>query len=271
MRVLQLLALFSVALVLDCSSHEELSPPDNPFDPDNPDYVSPSVEIIAGPNEGEVLDVTSISIEWEGNESATEYRYKLDSPDWSDWDVATSQTFDYLDEGSHSFEIQARSANGDEQLGSTLLDIEVDAVAGPSVLVFPFNLIGSPGDTLQCQIVAEEVTNVFAIAIVISLDTNYLEFIESIAGDILGEWGGNPLIIEKFTDSSLSLSMVATEGSSMSFSGTSSLMTIMFRINPIAIDGFGLEVIRITDVTYLDPSLEELDVNSNRPGVLNVQ
>ncbi|MBT7579063.1 MAG: hypothetical protein HN633_09870, partial [Candidatus Marinimicrobia bacterium] len=70
MSVFRLIILLAVALVLGCSSHEELPPPDNPFDPGNPDYVSPSVEIIVGPSENEIVDVTTVTFEWQGNESA---------------------------------------------------------------------------------------------------------------------------------------------------------------------------------------------------------
>jgi hypothetical protein len=271
MSVFRITTLIVSALLMGCSSHEELPPPDNPFDPGNPDYISPAAVIVSGPGEGEVVSTTEVEIAWEGNESATEYRYKFDSPNWSDWDEVTSHIFDYLDEGNHSFEVQARSVNGDEQSGSSLLDFEVDAVAGPSILVYPFSQIGSPGDTLECQIIAEEVTNVYATACVISFDTDYLELLESSQGDILTEWGGNSLIVEELADSSLSISMVASEGSSISFSGTSSLLELKFKISPIAIDAFGLEVIRISEITYLDPNLVEIDVNSNRLGILNVQ
>jgi hypothetical protein len=257
--------------LIACSSHEELPPPDNPFDPGNPDYVSPSVVIINGPNEGEVLDVTSTSIEWEGNESATEYRYKFDSPDWSEWNAATSHAFDYLDEGNHGFEVQARSVNGDLQETPTDLSFDVNAVAGPSVLVYPYQLFGSPGDTVECQIIAEEVTDVFANEFIISFDNDYLELIEIVDGDILGEWGGVPLIVEELSGSLLSISMVAVEGSSISFSGTSSLVTLLLRINPLVISGTGFEVIRVTDITFLNRNLDNLNVNVNRIGVLHVQ
>jgi hypothetical protein len=271
MRVEKGLAVLLTIGVWACTPHEELEPPDNPLDPNNPVYTSPSAEIISGPTEGEIVETTSISITWEGNESATEYRYNFDSNEWSEWTSITSQTYDYLDEGDHSFEIQARSVNGDEQTDSHILGFSVDAVAGPSAIVYPYKQTANPGDTIVYKIMAEEVTNVFANECKISFDTDYLELIDVIEGDILGAWGGSPLLVEMISDSSVSISMVAAEGSSISFSGTSSLIALILRINPRAISGSGLEVIRITDITYLNPNLEKLHVNSNRLGVLNVR
>jgi hypothetical protein len=270
MRVLRILALFSVALVLGCSSHEELTPPDNPFDPGNPDYVSPSVDIINGPSEGEVLEVTSTSIEWEGNESATEYRYKFDNPDWSDWDAATTHTFDYLDEGNHSFELQARSVNGDEQTDSQLLDFVVDAVAGPSAIVYPYKQAGNPGDTLVFKIMAEEVTDLFAVECNIEFDTDYLELIEVVDGNIVGEWGGEALSIQDVTESSVSLSLVAAEGVMASFTGTTSIITLIVRIKSAAFSTSYSSAIDISNITYLNPDLETIDIAGVRSGGIHV-
>jgi hypothetical protein len=259
-----------VAILLGCSSHEELAPPDNPFDPGNPDYVSPSVVVIDGPNEGEVLDVTSTFIEWEGNESATEYRYKFDTPDWSSWGASTSHTFDYLDEGNHSFEIQARSVNGDEQTDSQLLDFVVNAVAGPSAIVYPYKQAGNPGDTLVYQIMAEEVTDLFAVECNISIDDEYFELIEVIDGNILGEWGGEALRIQDVTESSVSLSLVAVEGVMASFTGSTSIITLIVRIKSAAFSTSYSSAIDISNITYLNPDLETIDIAGVRSGGIHV-
>ena len=261
---------FLLLSLLGCSAHEDFQPPDNPFDPGNPDYVSPRVQIIEGPQEGEVVASTEVTFVWEGNETATEYTYQFDGSDWSAWTVNTSAVFDYLDEGEHVFAVKTRSINGDAQAIPAELAFSVDAVAGPSALVYPYRQSGSPGDTLIYQIMAEEVTDLFAVECNITFNAEYVELLEVVIGDILNEWGGTPLLIPEVSASSLSISMVAVEGSS-SFSGTTSLMTLSLRIKPTANIGSGFTVIEIPGSTYLNPDLETIDVASNREGMLDVR
>ena len=60
MSVFRITTLIVSALLMGCSSHEELPPPDNPFDPGNPDYISPAAVIVSGPGEGEVVSTTEV-------------------------------------------------------------------------------------------------------------------------------------------------------------------------------------------------------------------
>ena len=256
-------------ILLGCSSHEELPPPDNPFDPGNPHYVSPTALIVSGPSEGEVIDTTGVNIAWEGNESASEYRYKFDSPNWSDWNTATSHTFDYLDEGNHSFQLQSRSVNGEEQAVATLLNFEVDAVDGPAAIVYPYMQFGNPGDTLTYQIIAEEVIDLFAIECIISINEDYLELIEVLDGELLTQWGGDPLIIQEMTSASVSLAMVAVEGTGSPFSGSTSIATLEMIIRPSAMTTSVMTAIEIIELKYLDPSLMAIDGVSVRIGKLS--
>ncbi|NQV14686.1 hypothetical protein HQ531_04445 [bacterium] len=272
MKNLYILPLVLILTIWGCSSHNDLEPPDNPLDPGNPDYESPTVEIISGPSEGQVVEATAVTIAWEGNESASEYRYKFDSSVWTEWDEATSQNFDYLDEGNHSFEIQARSINGDEQSTATLLDFEVDAVAGPSVLVYPYQQLGAPGDTLVYQIIAEEVSDLFAAECNVQFDGDFLEIIEILDGDILGEWGGESLVIQEMTAMSLFLSMVAVEGTNISFSGSTSIVTVAVRIRSSASNNSdNVNVIEINGAIFLDSLLEQTPLQTVRSGGLDVQ
>ena len=272
MSIRYLYTVIFALILLGCSSHEELPPPDNPFDPGNPDYVDPEAEIISGPTEGEVVDSTAVTLIWEGNESATEYRYRLDASAWTEWAESTTETFEYLDEGNHSFELQARSVNGDAQTGSSLLDFEVDAVAGPAVLVYPYRHSASPGDTIMYQIMAEEVADLFAVECQIQFNEEYLELIEVINGDLLGEWGGESLVIQDMTATSLFLSMVAVEGTTVSFSGSTSIVTVAVRIRSSAsITSENVSVIEINEAVFLDSLLEQTLLQTVRSGGLDVQ
>jgi hypothetical protein len=270
MSIWRIITPLALILVLGCSSHEELPPPDNPFDPGNPDYVSPEAEITSGPSEGEIIGNTSVTLVWEGNESATEYRYRFDFLGWSEWDETTSTTFEYLDEGTHNFELMARSVNGEEQSISTLLDFGVDAVAGPAILIYPYMQSASPGDTVDFQIFAEEVSDLFAVECQIQFDDEILELIEVIDGDLLTEWGGTALSIQEVSESIVDFSVVAVEGSNTTFEGTTSIFLLRLRIKQSANLNIELTAISVTNGVFINPHLEAIDLVYNRPGVLNV-
>ena len=77
-------------------------------------YESPSAAFIDGPNEGDIISTTSVTFDWQGNETALEYSYKLDSFDWSLWSNNTSTTFARLDEGQHRVQVRAKGLNLDD-------------------------------------------------------------------------------------------------------------------------------------------------------------
>ncbi len=271
MRILWVSISVLMIVLWGCSPHEDLEPPNNPFDPGNPDYVSPAAEIISGPGEGEVIDTTGVTFTWEGNETATEYSYQFDGSDWSEWTEGLFAEFDYLDEGDHSFSVQARSLNGDSQATPTALDFSVDAVSGPSALVYPYRQTGGPGDTLVYQIIGEEVTDLFAVECNITLNDEYLELVEVVIGDILNEWGGTPLLIPVVSAGSISISVVAVEGGNHSFTGTSSILTVLVRIKPLVIFNAPIIALSIPSITFLNPNQEAAEVNLRRSGELAIE
>lgn len=269
MRILR----FSISVLLlvlwACSSHEEFEPPDNPFDPGNPDYVSPAAEIISGPGEGEVIDTTGVTFTWQGNETATEYSYQFDGSDWSEWSISTSAEFEYLDEGDHTFRVLARSVNGDEQETPAVVEFIVDAMGGPTALVYPYRLSGSPGDTLIYYVVAEEVTDLFALECTIEFDDR-VELIEVVNGNILSEWGGNLLVIMDSQPGYLNLSIASVEGTNTSFTGTSTIVSLVVRIKPSTPENGMFNAIIPSDVTYLRPNIERITTLEPRVGVIDV-
>jgi hypothetical protein len=268
MRVLRVFILLIVGLMWTCSPHDELEIPSNPLDPDNPVYVSPQAEITSGPSEGEVVNATMVTFEWQGNETASEYSYSFDGSDWSDWSQIYSMSMEYLDEGDHSFQVKARSINADVQLIPTAIDFVVDAVSGPSAIVYPYLQHASPGDTLEFEIRAEEVTNLFALEVEVFIDTQYLELIEVLDGDIVDEWGGDLLQFQDQTDSTTSLSMVAVEGESISFTGTTSLLYLKAKIAPSIPYNSIIHAIRILNTTYLNQSLDVVEISGTRVGTI---
>ncbi len=258
------------AILHSCSSREELPPPDNPFDPGNPNYVNPAVEIIGGPIEGEIVEETTVTFEWQGNESATEYRYQLDGSSWSEWSVGTSVELDYLDEGLHIFEVKANSLNGDEQEVATQLNFKIDAVAGPSGIVYPYLHSGSRGDTIIFHIVAEEAAELFAVHCRVRYDSNLLELIEVFDGTLKNEWGGIVLCIQDVDEPIIDLSMVPVENTNQSFSGTASVLSVKLRIKTNAPSTSETTALTIEQIELLNPQLEVLTASSKRSGILHV-
>jgi len=267
MSAWKVITLVALVLILGCSTLEELPPRDNPFDPGNPDYMSPSVEIINGPGENQIVEVTTVTFEWQGNESATEYCFQLDGSGWSTWSENTTEVFDYLDEGDHLFELQARSVNGDEQDVPTSLSFGVNAVAGLSVVLFPYAQPGSVGDTLVYQIIVGDVVDLAAIEYEIIFDAEFFEMIDVIYGSILDEWGGTPLVITEMTDSSVSMSMVSVESDTNTFSGSTSIATLLFRVLPEAFMNSSSTVIDLNKVVFLTPAHDPIEIDIIRSGV----
>jgi len=266
MSMLRVFTLLIVGLIWTCSPHDELEVPSNPLDPNNPIYVGPSIETVSGPSEGEVITNTSVTFTWEGNETAVEFSYSFDGSGWSEWSQSYSMSMEYLDEGNHSFQVKARSINADVQLVPTSIDFIVNAVSGPSAIVYPYLQHASPGDTLEFEIRAEEVTNLFAVELEIFIDYQYIELIEVLDGDIIDEWGGEVLQIQDQTDSTASLSIVAVEGESISFSGTTSILILKARIQPSIPHNSIINTIRIINILYLNPNLEAIEIAGTRIG-----
>jgi hypothetical protein len=230
-KVIGISAIFALTLIMGCSSHDELPPPDNPFDPGNPDYVSPNLTIISGPALGEIIDNPFVTLVWEGNESATEYLYKFDSLDWSEWTTITTLTFDYLDEGNHRFEIKARSVNGEEQLTSTAIDFEVDAVGGPALMFYPRRQLSLLGEIVTFQILAEEVIDLMASEMYLDYDPTRLEIISIIQGDFFLNQENSIFIYEVNTAlGKVQISTTVLDGSLPVVSGTGDLARIQVRL-----------------------------------------
>jgi len=268
MRILRVSILVLMLVLWGCTSHENLEPPDNPFDPGNPNYVSPTVEIINGPNESEIVEVTTVTFEWQGNESATEYHYKFDSPNWSDWDESTSKTFDYLDEGIHSFEIQARSVNGDKQVDSLRLEFEVDAVEGISLVAYPYSQEVEVGDTIMVSINILDVENIVALGFELSFSADMIRFMDFMNGEIIDEWGGLPLVIvdsrldETFSD--INIAITSVEGNVHGFSGSIPAIYLRF-----IVQHQGEFWLSPSNVLLLDPEQQSLQISTMRGCKIN--
>ena len=57
---------------------------------------------------GDTLNTEALLISWEGNDLVSEFRFKLDDFNWTEWSEDESTLLDYLDEGDHQLSAQSR-------------------------------------------------------------------------------------------------------------------------------------------------------------------
>ena len=258
------LILFAVLLLFACEPGEEFIP-DNPLDPDNPDYVPPEVTILS-PAEDDVIEESSIIFSWMGNETDMLYRYRLDSV-WSDWDLSETITIDYIDEGVHGFAVQSSYITGDT---STIESISftVDAVEGPALMFYPRRQIASQGSSVQFQIIAEEVYNVAGAEFTISFDPTELQINSAVAGTAFGDYGEVIFIADiDNTNGSVTISTAVWGQNYPSISGTSDIAILDVQIikqgdHQLEFDGTEL---------FRAPNNDDITVNATVNGLVVVE
>ncbi len=151
---------------------------DNPFDPQNPSYVAPSVTIISGPNENETITAPSAAFSWVGNTEGMTFRYFFDGSLKQDWDDINSVLIEYIDEGSHQFGVQGKYPTGDAT-DTVIVNFNVNAVLGPSLLFYPRKHVAFFGETVTFQILAEEVIGLSGAEFKVDYDPSMFQ-IESV-------------------------------------------------------------------------------------------
>jgi hypothetical protein len=258
------LILFAVLLLFACESGEEFTP-ENPLDPNNPDYVAPEITILS-PAEGAVVEASSITFSWMGNEIDMLYRYRLDSV-WSEWDLSETITIDYIDEGEHGFAVQSSYVSGDTSAIESIA-FTVDAVEGPALMFYPRMQVASQGSSVQFQILAEEVYNVAGAEFTILFDPTELQINSAAAGTAFGDYG-EVIFISDIDNSSGSLTIAtAVWGENFpSFSGTSDIALIDVQVIKqgnltISFDGLGM---------MKDPSNNDITINETVAGLVVVE
>ena len=219
-----------LGIIVFWSCEEIVVDQDNPLDPGNPDYESPIVNIISGPGEGEVIDEPQVTFAWDGNELAYSYRYRFDTNDWSDWLEETSKTFDYLDEGNHSFFVQSQYLTGDTSQVENI-SFMVDAVTGPALMFFPRRQEATVGETVLFQILAEEVTNLTAAEFSINYDPAHVEITSITQGAIFAA-SEESIFLTQYDNSAGTLSVITAilGGDEPSVSGTGVLIEIQMNV-----------------------------------------
>ena len=142
---------------------------DNPLDPSNPSYEEPIVTIISGPAQGETLTTAFTTFVWDGNEDAMLFQYKIDDGLLSAWSSDKTVTVDYLDEGDHSFSLQAKYTTGDTT-NVQYINFSVNAFSANSLRLFPWQTILYNENSFTVEVIAEEVNNIASAYIEVEFD-----------------------------------------------------------------------------------------------------
>ena len=142
-----------------------------------------------------VLDKSTISLSWEGNEFSSDFSYRLEPLDyakivgidtaWSEWSIDTSVTLTYLDEGSYNFYVKSRLNLDTEEDIPEMVSFTIDAVIGPALRMYPLHQRVSAGSSCDIYIYIEEVENLVGIELDVSYNTAVISQIEITKGELL--------------------------------------------------------------------------------------
>lgn len=203
---------------------------DNPYDPQNIDYVDPSVTILSGPVEDEIATNDQVVFNWVGNNEAMTFRYFFDGSLIQEWDDITSAKIEYLDEGEHRFGVQGKYPT-DDVSDTVYVNFNVNAVLGPSLLFYPRKHDAVIGEEVTFQIFAEEVVDLSGSEFTINYNTTLIN-IESITqGDLFKTANQSIFYVDQDPlQGSFSVLTAILDGVSPSVSGTGVLAEIVVKI-----------------------------------------
>ncbi|MFQ6676108.1 MAG: cohesin domain-containing protein [Fidelibacterota bacterium] len=268
-------AVIIVLLAGACSLTEEEPAFENPFDPtdDNPAFIPVETVITSGPATGDVVDDHTVTFTWTGNEGVVEYSYRLNESAWSDWSPDSAVTYTYLDEDSYIFEVKGRynEAAEDETPDSRLF--EIDDVQGPAFMFFPRKVDVVKESIFAVDIVAEEVTNLAGVNIVVTFDPSLLqlESIDVYDGDtsFFRTNGGTVVSFHDYdnTAGSLTISSGVATGDPAGVDGTGAVAGLNFR----AIGSGTTEVVFDTGSKMRNPDNQGITLSDLVKGIVEIE
>ncbi len=226
MRYFVLLGIFFLFSCEDISTFDV----DNPFDPQNPTYVAPSVTIKSGPSENEIITVPNTAFSWVGNTEGMSFRYFLNGKLKQDWIDTTSVLLDYLDEGTYQFGLQSKYPTGDAS-DTIYVNFNVNAVLGPSLLFNPRKHVAVLGETVTFQILAEEVIGLSGAEFKVDYDPSMFQ-IESVTQGTLFQSGTQSIfhVDHNTTQGSFFILMAILDTETPSVDGTGVLAEVVVKL-----------------------------------------
>lgn len=166
-----LVAIFIIGSCSILDGPEEIS---NPMDPNDPNFVPPTVIFSQAPSDGSTVDTCFVAFEWEGNKPSMNYSYRIDDQEWSDWSNERIVEYTLLDEGGHRFEIKSMYFNGVESDDPLSIDFSVDDLTSPALTLFPRYSVGQINEVIEIEIVAHEVTDLALVKAILNYNPDQL-------------------------------------------------------------------------------------------------
>jgi hypothetical protein len=207
------------------------NPNDNPFDPTNPDYQPPLATITLGPADGSTINNDHVTFSWTGNNPECQFFYSLDNAQPSVWSSVKTVTFNYLDEGDHSFQLKARYSIDDVQENPSTVTFTVDAIAGPALWICHKKTSTSVNSNFSVNVIVEDVSDLSMASIILNFNPAYLsiqdyEVLES--SSILA--GKQVIKVDGYDNVSgkLIVYLALVDGSNAALSGTGSIIRVSF-------------------------------------------
>jgi|ETN02SMinimDraft_2_1059926.scaffolds.fasta_scaffold09924_2 hypothetical protein len=163
---------------------------DNPFEASEEDQIP---EII---NWNHNVNGSDVDIDWEGNKYAFEFRYMLETEDytypspyfdWSEWTSDTSVTLTNLDEGHYTFYVKSRFDNKEEQEPYKSTDFEIDAIEGCAVRIYPMYQEITPESDFDLFVYVEECHDLMLMELKLDYNQDELEVSDITTEEIMPE------------------------------------------------------------------------------------
>ena len=217
----RLTAVISLVLLLfSCDKIQE-----NPLDPEGSDYTPPETFLAMEALEGAVLDTSTVTITWSGNDLVVEYAYSLNG-DWSGWSADTSVTLNYLDEGDYTFSVKGRYDSGDEDTTPDTVSFSVNMVGENGIRVFP--LLTEMSTSADVYIYAEDVDGLvfFSFQIQFNSDSLSIDVEDIVRGSLISGIAEYAFLPKEISAGLIEVSFTAL--GSAGVSGTGALVNLPF-------------------------------------------
>ncbi len=233
----------AVFIFVGCNVITEPAPPErrNPIDPQNPNFQPPRAEIISGPSDNSTVTTHTVTFQWRGNQadSLMLFSFKLDNQNWSEWSQNKKVTYEYLDEGKHTFYVKAKYVNNIEQQTPTVINFTVDAVKGPSLMFVPRKSVVDKGSVFEVVIFAEEFVNFAGAKIVVNYDSSLLQLynveVYKDTRSILLKNGGTIIDFVETETGKVIMNIAVAGGNPNNVSGTGAIGSLRFKVKDNAL------------------------------------
>jgi len=192
---------------------------------------TPDTHILLGPLDKSLINEPSVTFQWTGsNRLVGEFSYRCipKRESWSEWSTDTSVTLEYLNQGNYVFEIRGRYEPGYEDEAPDQRTFTID-IPGPGMLLSPFKQNISSGEEFDVELLADEVTDMMFVHLILKFEPAQLEVLDAAAGR---SFQSQPPAFFGTIDNSIGIVDVSmsTMGSEPSrLNGTGSVVIIRFR------------------------------------------